>query len=312
MVNFVLNLNLRIIGMNIGAKVKDYLLFTKFRLSALVILSALSGYLFSRFHFTDMPPSSGLTIGWDIFYLMVGGILVTAASNGSNQIWERQIDRLMNRTQKRPLPMGKMNITEGVIIVLVCLFVGTFMLYQLNLFSAILGFFAFISYVFIYTPMKRVSPWAVIVGAFPGAIPPMLGAIAYSGEFGALPGALFFVQFVWQLPHFWAIAWVSHDDYQRGGFYLLPSASGKSKTTAFRIAVSALFLIPFSLYPWLLDMVGTFSVMAASILGLLFFLSAYKLYITLEDKDAKRLMFASFIYLPLIQFVYVIDKYFFM
>lgn len=298
--------------MSIGKKFKSYLLFTKFRLSALVILSALSGYLFAKFHFGDAFSSGTGSLGMDLLYLMLGGILVTAASNGSNQIWERHIDKLMNRTRTRPLPIGQMTVLEGVIVVIVCLVAGTWMLYQLNYYSALLGILAFISYVFIYTPMKRLTPWAVIVGAFPGAIPPMLGAIAYSGEFGALPGALFFVQFVWQLPHFWAIAWVSHDDYQRGGFYLLPSRTGKSKLTAFRIALSALILIPFSLFPWVLDMVGMFSVLAASLLGLLFFLASYKLYLTLEDKDAKTLMFASFIYLPLIQFVYVVDKYFFM
>ena len=298
--------------MSIGKKFKSYLLFTKFRLSALVILSALSGYLFAKFHFGDAFSSGTGSLGMDLLYLMLGGILVTAASNGSNQIWERHIDKLMNRTRTRPLPIGQMTVVEGVTVVIVCLVVGTWMLYQLNYYSALLGILAFISYVFIYTPMKRLTPWAVIVGAFPGAIPPMLGAIAYSGEFGALPGALFFVQFVWQLPHFWAIAWVSHDDYQRGGFYLLPSRTGKSKLTAFRIALSALILIPFSLFPWVLDMVGMFSVLAASLLGLLFFLASYKLYLTLEDKDAKTLMFASFIYLPLIQFVYVVDKYFFM
>lgn len=298
--------------MSIGKKFKNYLLFTKFRLSALVILSALSGYLFAKFHFGDTFSSGTGSLGMDLLYLMLGGILVTAASNGSNQIWERHIDKLMNRTRMRPLPIGQMSVVEGVIVVVVCLVAGTWMLYQLNYFSALLGVLAFISYVFIYTPMKRITPWAVIVGAFPGAIPPMLGAIAYTGEFGALPGALFFVQFVWQLPHFWAIAWVSHDDYQRGGFYLLPSKTGKSKLTAFRIALSALILIPFSLFPWVLDMVGMFSVLVAALLGLLFFLASYKLYLTLEDKDAKTLMFASFIYLPLIQFVYVVDKYFFM
>ncbi|MEX2483839.1 MAG: heme o synthase [Brumimicrobium sp.] len=286
--------------MSIGGKIKDYVLFTKFRLSFSVIISALSGFLFA-----------GGGTGLEVFYLLVGGILVTAASNGTNQIIERKLDILMNRTNKRPLPQGNMSVLEAVIVVVISLAVGTWMLYQLNLNSMILGLLAYISYAFIYTPLKRVTPWSVIVGAFPGAIPPMLGAIAVTNEFGPMPGALFFVQFVWQLPHFWAIAWISHDDYQKAGFYLLPSGSGKSKTSAFRIAFSALMLIPFTLFPWVLDMVGTFSVMAASILGLLFFLLAYKLYLTLEDKDAKKLMYASFIYLPLIQFVYVIDKYFF-
>jgi protoheme IX farnesyltransferase len=286
--------------MSIGEKIKDYVLFTKFRLSFSVIISALSGFLFA-----------GGGTGLEVFYLLVGGILVTAASNGTNQIIERKLDILMNRTNKRPLPQGSMSILEAVSVVILSLAVGTWMLYQLNLNSMILGLLAYVSYAFIYTPLKRVTPWSVIVGAFPGAIPPMLGAIAVTNEFGAMPGALFFVQFVWQLPHFWAIAWISHDDYQKAGFYLLPSGSGKSKTSAFRIALSALVLVPFTLTPWLLDLVGIFSVLSVSVLGLLFFLLAYKLYLTLDDKDARKLMFASFIYLPLVQFAYVIDKYFF-
>lgn len=286
--------------MSIGQKVKDYVLFTKFRLSFSVILSALSGFLFA-----------GGGTGLEAFYLLAGGLLVTGASNGANQIWERNLDILMDRTKNRPLPRKSMSITEAVMVVIISLAVGSWMLYQLNFNAMLLGLMAFVSYAFIYTPLKRVTPWSVIIGAFPGAIPPMLGAIAVTNEFGAMPGALFFVQFVWQLPHFWAIAWISHEDYQKAGFYLLPSRTGKSKVSAFRIAFSALMLIPFTLFPWVLDMVGVFSVMAAAVLGLLFFLIAYKLYLTLEDRYAKRLMFASFIYLPLIQFVYVIDKYFF-
>jgi protoheme IX farnesyltransferase len=280
-----------------SSKIKAYLIFTKFRLSALVILSALSGYLF-------MGKSDGL----EITYLLVGGLLVTAASNGSNQIWERDLDKKMKRTSKRPIPMGQMSVTEGIIIVIFCLIAGTALLYMINLYSALLGFAAFVSYVFMYTPLKRITPWAVFVGAFPGAIPPMLGAIAASGEFGLIPGVLFFVQFTWQFPHFWAIAWVAYDDYKAGGFSLLPSHSGKSKSSAFQIVVYSLALIPFSLLPWLLGWTGTFSLVIATILGAAFFFYAYRLLMTCSDKDAKRLMFASFFYLPVIQFVYVFDR----
>ena len=286
--------------MNIGAKIKDYFLLTKIRLTISVIISALTGFLFA-----------GGGTGLEAFYLLIGGLLVTGASNGTNQIWERNLDRKMSRTEKRPLPRKSMSIAEAVIVVAIFLGVGSWMLFQLNLNAMILGLIAYVSYAFIYTPLKQVTPWAVIVGAFPGAIPPMLGAIAVTNEFSALPGVLFFVQFVWQLPHFWAIAWVAHNDYQKAGFYLLPSGSGKSKKSAFRIALSALLLIPFSLAPWLLDMVGGFSVLFASLLRLVFFLYAYRLYLTLEDTAARKLMFASFIYLPLIQFVYVIDSYYF-
>lgn len=280
-----------------SSKIKAYLIFTKFRLSALVILSALSGYLF-------MGKSDGL----EITYLLVGGLLVTAASNGSNQIWERDLDKKMKRTAKRPIPMGQMSFNEGIIVVILCLITGTALLYMINLYSALLGFAAFVSYVFMYTPLKRITPWAVFVGAFPGAIPPMLGSIAASGEFGLIPGVLFFVQFTWQFPHFWAIAWVAYDDYKAGGFSLLPSKAGKSKSSAFQIVVYSLALIPFSLLPWLLGWTGTFSLVIATILGAAFFLYAYRLLMTCSDKDAKRLMFASFFYLPVIQFVYVFDR----
>lgn len=281
----------------IGEKIKAYVLFTKLRLSALVILSALSGYLFV-----------GGKSGISIFYLLVGGLLVTAASNGSNQIWERDFDKLMKRTQIRPLPTGKMSLMEAYIVVVLTLLVGTYMLYQLNYKSAILGLFAYVSYVFIYTPMKRISPWAVFIGAFPGAIPPLLGAIAHTNQFGLVPGVLFFVQFVWQFPHFWAIAWVAFDDYKAGGYSLLPSKFGKSKNSAFQICVYSLLLIPFTLLPWFLGMTGIATLIIGTLASLIFFLYAYKLFLSCDDKDAKKVMFASFFFLPIVQFLYVFDR----
>ena len=276
---------------------KIYLIFTKFRLSFLVILSALSGYLFA-----------GGTDLLEIFYLLLGGTLVTAASNGANQIWERDLDSLMKRTENRPLPRGWMSLKEAYLICIFSLIIGTILLLLINWQSAALGFLAFITYVFVYTPMKRVSPWAVLVGAFPGAIPPFLGAIAATDHFGFLPGILFFVQFTWQFPHFWAIAWVLYDDYKLAGFSLLPSKSGRSKASAFQIMAYSLALIPFSLVPWLLGWTGSLTLYVASGLGILFFLYAYKLFVNCETADARKLMFASFVYLPIIQFVYVFDR----
>jgi len=279
-----------------NSKLKTYMVFTKFRLSALVIVSALSGYLF-------------VGGGWNInlLYLLIGGMLVTAASNGSNQIWEQEFDILMNRTKNRPLPTKEMTVKEAYAVVIFSLAVGLTLLYLINLNSALLGLAAYVSYVFMYTPMKRKSPWAVFVGAIPGALPPMIGAVAVTGEFGLIPGVLFFVQFVWQFPHFWAIAWVSFDDYKAGGFSLLPSKTGKSKNSAFQIVVYSLALIPFSLLPWMLEITGIVSFVIALILGLWFFFLSWKLFMTCDDKDARKLMFASFIYLPIIQFVYVFD-----
>jgi protoheme IX farnesyltransferase len=278
-------------------KFKTYLIFTKFRLSSLVILSAIAGYLFAG--------GSDIT---ELILLTFGGIFVTGASNGANQIWEQHLDKLMNRTNRRPLPQGWMTNKEAYSVVVISLIIGTAMLFAINLFSALLGLFAFVSYVFIYTPMKQVSSWAVLIGAFPGAIPPFLGAIAATNDFGLLPGVLFFVQFTWQFPHFWAIAWILHEDYQRAGFHLLPSKTGKTKNSAFQIMIYSLALIPFSLIPWLMGWCGTVTLVIASFIGILFFLYSYKLFISCEDKDARKLMFASFVYLPIIQFVYVFDR----
>jgi heme o synthase len=280
-----------------NSKFKSYVSFTKFRLSFLVIVSALSGYLFA-----------GGKDFIQITYLIVGGLLVTAASNGANQIWEKDLDILMKRTQGRPLPQKNMSLKESYLIVILFLALGIFLLLQLNFTTAILGLLSFVMYVFIYTPMKRVSPWAVFVGAFPGAMPPMLGAIAHTNEFGLMPGVLFFVQFIWQFPHFWAIAWVVYDDYKAGGFSLLPSKEGKGKASAYQILVYSFLLIPISLIPWVLNWTGITTLIVGTIASSWFFWYAFRLFISCEDKDAKKLMFASFVYLPIIQFLYVFDK----
>lgn len=279
------------------SKLKVYLTFSKIRLSASVILSALAGYLYA-----------GGRDGLAITYLLVGGLLVTAASNGTNQIIERKLDAKMKRTMGRPLPMGHMSLTEAYIAAISFLLIGTFLLYSINIYSALLGLFAYVSYAFIYTPLKPITPWAVFVGAFPGAIPPLLGYIAQTNDFDLQAGVMFFVQFTWQFPHFWAIAWIVFDDYKDGGFSLLPSRSGRTKESAFPIAVYSLVLIGFSLLPWIMGWTGIWSLVIAGTLSVIFFWMSYRLYITCDTKDAKRLMFASIIYLPIIQFMYVFTK----
>lgn len=278
-------------------KLKQYSQLTKFRLSFTVMVSALAGYLFN-----------GGTSWSEAIVLSVGGILVTGASNASNQIWERKLDAKMKRTMSRPLPSGEMSVKEAFIVVFLFLGIGTWMLYSINWQTAALGLFGYLSYVFAYTPTKRISRWSVLVGAIPGAVPPMIGAVAASGVYSFVPGILFFIQFVWQFPHFWAIAWVANEDYKAGGFSLLPSASGRSKQSALQIAIYSLLLIPFSLLPWILGWTGNVSMVIIAILGGYFYWLSYRLYITLEMKDAKKLMFASFIYLPLIQFILVFDR----
>jgi len=282
---------------NLKQRLNHYFVFTKFRLTFSVVLSALSGYLFN-----------GGNSWKEIALLTIGGMLVTAASNGSNQIWERHTDKLMNRTKNRPLPTQKMSLNEAYALVVLSLSIGLLLLVSINVPSAILGLVAYASYVFVYTPLKRITPWAVLAGAFPGAIPPMLGAIAASGVFSLVPGVLFFIQFIWQFPHFWAIAWMAHDDYLSGGFSLLPSKSGRSKNSALLIVIYSLFLVPLSLIPWLLGWTGGISLVIATTLGALFYITADRLYQTCDTKDAKKLMFASIIYLPIIQFMYYFDR----
>lgn len=276
---------------------KDYALLLKLRLATLVVLSATAGYFFAEGKFDH-----------HFVLLVIGGFLITGASNGFNQILERDLDKLMNRTKNRPIPSGRMSVTSAFVISSFCAITGALMLFYLNYFAGILGILALVMYVFLYTPMKRISPWAVFIGAFPGAIPPMLGVVAVTGEFNLLVGIMFLIQFVWQFPHFWAIAWVMDDDYARAGFSLLPSKGRKNKASAFQIAGYSLLMIPVGILPWFFGFSGDVSLIVGTMAGFWFFLTSYRLYLNLQDKAARSLMFASFIYLPIIQFLYVFDK----
>jgi protoheme IX farnesyltransferase len=276
---------------------RPFIQFTKFRLSFLVIISALSGYL--------LVGGSSYVVA---LQLLIGGFLITAASNGVNQLLEMKQDALMNRTKNRPLITGELTKNTGIIISVSCLLLGSSLLWFVNLNSLLLGLGAFVSYAFVYTPLKGRTAWAVFVGAIPGAIPPMLGAIAHTETFSFIPGLLFFIQFMWQFPHFWAIAWVTHEDYQRAGYFLLPAKTGKSKQSAYLISLYSLVLIPISLIPWLMGITNHVSLFIVGIFGVWFYFLSYRLYTTCEDRDAKKLMFASFVYLPVVQFLYVFDK----
>jgi protoheme IX farnesyltransferase len=285
------------------SRVRDYAVLFKLRLSFLVVVSATLGYLMA----VDK-------VVWvDLMVLILGGFLLTGSSNAFNQVWEKDLDRIMDRTSNRPLPQGRMGTVEALIAASLAGVAGIGMLwFLLNPLSGVLGLLALASYVFIYTPLKPISSLAVFVGAFPGAIPPMLGYVAGSGTFGLEPGILFAVQFIWQFPHFWAIAWVMNDDYKKAGYQLLPFSEGRSKRSSFQILLYTALLIPVSLLPWALPtdspMTGTISMVVAVILGGWFLWKAYKLHRSQSKSDAKKLMFASFIYLPIVQLIYVLDK----
>lgn len=241
--------------------------------------------------------------------LIIGGFLVVASSNGINQIIEKDYDKLMTRTSNRPIAQNRMSILEAGIFCAVTGIIGVSVLgLFLNTYAALLGFASLMSYAFIYTPLKRVSPMAVLVGAFPGAIPPLLGWVAATGTFSYAALSLFLLQFFWQFPHFWAIAWILDEDYEKAGYRLLPTKSGRSKESATQVLIYSATLIPLSFLPYAFGMSGVISMVIVAIASIILLVYGIKLYKTLSIKAAKRLMFASIIYNPLTLIILLIDK----
>jgi len=279
---------------------RDLATLFKLRLGFFVVLSAVLGW-FMATETIDLPTFLTLT---------VGGYALTGASNGLNQIIERRIDGHMNRTSDRPLPSGRMTVAQALAWSLLAAAVGLVCLFSFNPLSGWLGVAAIVSYAFIYTPLKSKTSLCVFVGAFPGALPPMIGYVAATGDFGIEPGTLFAVQFMWQFPHFWSIAWLSHDDYLRAGYKMMPFNAGRSERSAQLILLYTLFCIPASMLPWALNqpMVGNVAFAVAVAAGVGFSFYAYRLRTRLSMDAAKHLMFASFLYLPLVQVIYVLDK----
>jgi protoheme IX farnesyltransferase len=283
------------------SKFREVAVLFKLRLASLVVVSAVLGYLMG------VPEGA---FGWlGVIGLAVSGTLLTGASNALNQVLEVREDGLMQRTSARPLVRGSLSTTEAVSVAFVAGGLATLMLWlQFGPLTGILGFISLFMYVALYTPLKRHSAWAVFVGAFPGAFPPMLGYVAATGQFGLGPGLLFAMQFMWQFPHFWAIAWLMHDDYGKAGYHLLPGKGGRDKVSAALIFFYTLFVIPVGMLPWVFGLAGGISAIVAVGAGLVMLWPALRLYLSMEMQDARRLMFASFIYLPVVQIAYVLDK----
>ena len=225
---------------------KDIATLFKVRLGFFVVLSAILGWFMGV-------DTINLT---SVMLLATGGYLLTGASNGLNQIIERDTDAIMSRTKNRPLPTGRMSVKTALFLSISAGIVGIGCLGALNYMAAILGVIALVLYAFFYTPLKSRTPLCVFVGAIPGALPPMIGYVAATGEFGIEPGTLFAVQFMWQFPHFWAIAWKASDDYAKAGFYLLSSKGGKDFTYAFLILLYSLFLLLVSILPVVFGFTG--------------------------------------------------------
>ncbi len=291
----------------IGAKAKAYFELVKFRLSFLVAFSSAFGYVLG---------SNGALDWRTLMLLSLGGFLVSGAAIVVNQVIEKDLDKLMKRTEMRPLPTHKVTKLEAVILAIVLAVIGLSLLhFYTNPLTTFLSFISMVLYSFVYTPLKRVGPIAVFVGAIPGALPPLLGWVAATGAIDTNALILFGIQFIWQFPHFWAIAWVSDEDYKKAGFKLLPGNGKKDLNTAFQIMTYTLFLIPVGLLPAKMGLTGINSAVIATICGVLFLSQTFKLIKNClpgsegeSRKSALRIMFGSFLYLPIVQISFLLDK----
>jgi len=280
----------------------DFKQLTKVGLSLSVVFSSLAGYLLAA----EKIEISTLAL------LAIGGYLMVGASNAFNQIIEKDTDALMKRTLNRPLPTGRMHVSMAMVIAISFTIVGLAILYSINPKSALFGAISIFLYTSIYTPLKAVTPLAVFVGAIPGAIPFMLGWVAATNQFSIEPGMLFLIQFFWQFPHFWAIAWLQYDEYKKAGFNLMPMGQ-KNKKAVIQIIIYTCCLIIVSVIP-VLKLTGSFYIYPITAiilvaLGSTMLYYAIKLYKHQTNKEARQLMLSSVLYITLIQVIYVVDKF---
>jgi len=282
--------------------VEDFKQITKVGLAISVVFSSIAGYLLGA----DVVDYKVLAL------LSLGGYFMVGASNAFNQIIEKDLDALMNRTKNRPIPSGRMPVNVAFTIASLFTLLGIITLYIVNPKTAMFGAISIFLYVCVYTPLKTKTPLSVFVGAFPGAIPFMLGWVAATNNFGIEPGTLFMIQFFWQFPHFWAIGWVLYDDYKKGGFNMLPTGK-KDNATALQIIMYTIWMILISIFP-VTGLTGQLHLSIPSAILIFLFgvgmlLFAFVLYQKKDNKSARNLMLASVSYISLIQIVYVVDKF---
>lgn len=285
-----------------SAFLADLKIVTKMRLSISVVFSAIAGY------FLGADKIDFVTV----LLLAIGGYLMVGASNTFNQIMERKTDAMMERTRSRPLAAGRMSLNTALTIGLIFTILGIWVLYSINPTTALFGVTSIGLYVLAYTPLKLKTPLSVFIGAFPGAIPFMMGWVAATNNFGIEAGTLFVIQFFWQFPHFWALGWWLYDDYKKGGFFMLPTGK-RDRTTAIQTILYSFWTLAVSLIP-AFGITGrlylsTFSAILIFILGVGLIYYAIKLYKKRTSKVARELMFASVSYITLLQIIYVLDKY---
>ena len=287
-------------GFLMVSRVRAFYELLKPRLSMLVAFSCAFGYSLA----------TGGQVDWDtLMVLTLAGFLLSGASVTVNQVMEVEFDRIMERTKTRPLPTGRVSVAEAKLFAVLCGLLSLVLLWKFtNGFTVAMSVLSMLLYCFVYTPLKRVGPVAVFVGAFPGALPPLLGWIAATGEITHEALIIFSIQFIWQFPHFWAIAWLADDDYKKAGFKLLPSGGGRDMNTAIQIMIYTMFLIPLGLLPAKFGMTGLDSAIVATVCGVLFFAQTFSLMKTGSRNSARRIMFGSFLYLPIVQIAYLLDK----
>lgn len=288
------------IDITAATKAKAYYELLKPRLSFLVVFSSGFGYALA---------TQSLFSWIDLMVFLIAGFLVSGSSVTINQIIEQKYDAIMKRTRNRPLPSLRITESEAIWFSILTGIAGlALMFFATNLLATSLSFLSLLLYAFVYTPLKRVGSIAVFVGAIPGALPPLIGWAAASGSLSYEAMIIFGIQFIWQFPHFWAIAWVSDEDYKKAGFKLLPGGGAKDLNTAINIMVYTLFLLPLGLLPTYFGVTGLTSGVVATICGVLFLAQTFSLMKDTSNQKARRIMFGSFIYLPIVQITFLLDK----
>jgi protoheme IX farnesyltransferase len=284
-----------------SSKLKDYKELTKFTLSFTVVFTCVICYLLAP---------KVVSYDWKMIVLLfVAGMLITGSANAINQAVEKDTDAVMKRTATRPVASGRMSQQEAYTFALIAGLLGVLMMwYFFNVSSALLSAFSLFLYAYIYTPLKKINSIAVLVGAFPGALPCLIGWVAGQDDFSAGGWILFGIQFVWQFPHFWAIAWVSHQDYTKAGFKLLPTDKGPTKFTALQALMYSVLMLPIGILPNKIGLTGEISMWIVIAANLFMVFQCARLYKNMDVKSARRVMFSSYIYLPIVYLALLADK----
>ena len=293
-------------------KIKDYLLLIKPSLSIMVVFSSVMSFMLTP---GIKEYTSDAERWWYVFLLFAGGMLVTGSANAINQVTEKDTDAMMKRTAKRPVAAGRMSVQEGWVFAVITGVAGVFILAKyFNMLTAGLAAFSLFLYAFIYTPLKKINSISVLVGAVPGALPCLIGWAAGNNDLAIGGWILFVFQFFWQFPHFWAIAWVAHKDYTTAGFKLLPSEKGPTKFTALQTVLYSLLMVPVTVAPYFIgmcsyeDVKGVIGLSLVLLANLFLVYRCYKLYQNMDVSAARKVMFGSYIYLPVVMLAWLLSK----